>query len=151
MEKRIGIQITLIKQYLSRIWEKMLLEYGIDAFNGAQGRILYVLWNHDAISIQELADQTGLTNATLTSMLDRMEQKHLLERRPAQDDRRKYLIALTGKARAMEKEYRAISNRMSDLTYKGFSSAEITQLETYLERVLENVRELEKHQKTTKR
>ena len=85
MEKRIGIQITLIKQYLSRIWEKMLLEYGIDAFNGAQGRILYVLWNHDAISIQELADQTGLTNATLTSMLDRMEQKHLLERRPAQE------------------------------------------------------------------
>ena len=151
MEKKIGIQITLIKQYLSRILEKMLLEYGIDAFNGAQGRILYVLWNHDAISIQELADQTGLTNATLTSMLDRMEQKHLLERRPAQDDRRKYLIALTGKARAMEKEYRAISNRMSDLTYKGFSPAEITQLETYLERVLENVRELEKHQKTAKR
>ena len=69
----------------------------------------------------------------------------------AQDDRRKYLIALTGKARAMEKEYRAISNRMSDLTYKGFSPAEITQLETYLERILENVRELEKHQKTTKR
>lgn len=32
MERKIGIQITLIKQYLDRILEKMLLEYGIDAF-----------------------------------------------------------------------------------------------------------------------
>ena len=151
MERKIGIQITLIKQYLGRILEKMLLEYGIDAFNGAQGRILYVLWNHDAISIQELADRTGLANATLTSMLDRMEQKQLLERTPAPGDRRKCLIALTGKARTLEKKYHAVSERMSDLTYQGFSQKEITQLEAYLERVLENVRETEAQQKTGKR
>lgn len=151
MERKIGIQITLIKQYMSRVWEKMLLEYGIDAFNGAQGRILYVLWNHDAISIQELADRTGLANATLTSMLDRMEQKQLLERTPAPGDRRKCLIALTGKARALEKEYHAVSERMTDLTYKGFSHEEITRLEAYLDRMLENVREAEAQQKTSKR
>jgi len=151
MERKIGIQITLIKQYMSRIWEKMLLEYGIDAFNGAQGRILYVLWNHDEISIQELADRTGLANATLTSMLDRMEQKQLLERTPAPGDRRKCLIALTGKARTLEKKYHAVSERMTDLTYKGFSQEEISQLEAYLARVLENVREAETQQKTSKR
>ena len=151
MERKVGIQITLIKQYMSRILEKMLLEYGIDAFNGAQGRILYVLWNHDAISIQELADRTGLANATLTSMLDRMEQKQLLERTPAPGDRRKYLIALTGKARALEKKYHTVSKRMTDLTYKGFSQEEITRLEAYLDRMLENVREAEAQQKTSKR
>lgn len=151
MERKIGIQITLIKQYLDRILEKMLLEYGIDAFNGAQGRILYVLWNHDAISIQELADRTGLTNATLTSMLDRMEQKQLLERTPAPGDRRKYLIALTAKARALETEYHAVCGRMTDLTYQGFSQEETTLLEAYLDRVLGNVREAEAKQKTLKR
>jgi len=150
MERKIGIQITLIKQFQGRLLERMLLKYGIDAFNGAQGRILYVLWNHDAISIQELANRTGLANATLTSMLDRMEQKQLLERTPAPGDRRKCLIALTDKARALEVEYHAVCEQMTDLTYQGFSREEITQLEAYLERVLENVREAEAQQKTLK-
>lgn len=149
MDRRIGIQIALIKQHLSRILEKMLDEYGIDAFNGPQGRILYVLWNRDSISIQELANQTGLVNTTLTSMLDRMEEKELVKRKPAPGDRRKFLIALTKKARKLEKEYHEVTERMTDLTYKGFSAEETNQLEAYLDRILENVREAELRQKTS--
>ena len=44
MNRKIGMLITLIKQHVSRLLEKMLVEYGIDEFNGPQGRILYVLW-----------------------------------------------------------------------------------------------------------
>lgn len=84
-------------------------------------------------------------------MLDRMEQKQLLERTPAPGDRRKYLIALTAKARALEKEYHAVCGRMTDLTYQGFSQEETTLLEAYLDRVLGNVREAEAKQKTLKR
>ena len=36
-----------------RIFEKILSEKNIDAFNGAQGRILYVLWQEDGISIRD--------------------------------------------------------------------------------------------------
>ena len=32
----------------------------IDAFNGAQGRILYVLWQEDGISIRSLSTKCGL-------------------------------------------------------------------------------------------
>ena len=35
-------------------FEKILSEKNIDAFNGAQGRILYVLWQEDGISIRSL-------------------------------------------------------------------------------------------------
>ena len=106
-DRKIGMQITLIKQHLARLLDKMLTDQGIHEFNGPQGRILYVLWNHDLISIQELAKETGLANTTLTSMLDRMEQKQLIRRTPDSNDRRKHLIALTPKARSLEKEYRA--------------------------------------------
>ncbi len=143
MERKIGMLITLVKQHISRLLEKMLVEYGIDEFNGPQGRILYVLWNQDSISIQELANGTGLANATLTSMLDRMERKGLVKRLPAPDDRRKTWIVLTPRARALEQEYQAVSERMNELTYRGFSEEEITFLEKYLERVLDNVREAE--------
>ena len=46
-----GFLVTKIKQLGDRIFEKILSEKNIDAFNGAQGRILFVLWQEDGISI----------------------------------------------------------------------------------------------------
>ena len=66
-----GILITRIKQLQGRIFEKLLAAHGISEFNGAQGRILFVLWEKDGIPISELAKKTGLAKTTLTSMLDR--------------------------------------------------------------------------------
>ncbi len=151
MNRKIGMLVTLTKQHISRLLEKMLVEYGIDEFNGPQGRILYVLWTRDSISIQALADGTGLANATLTSMLDRMERKQLVRRLPATGDRRKTLIVLTPRARALEQEYLAVSERMNELTYQGFSDEEAAQLEAYLERVLDNVRKAEMQQNNLKK
>ena len=51
MEMNGGFLVTKIKQLGDRIFEKILSEKNIDAFNGAQGRILYVLWQEDGISI----------------------------------------------------------------------------------------------------
>ena len=44
-----GILITRIKQLQGRIFEKLLTAHGISEFNGAQGRILFVLWEQDGI------------------------------------------------------------------------------------------------------
>ena len=44
-----------------------------DTSNGAQGRILYVLWEHETLPISEIGKLISLAKATLTSMLDRME------------------------------------------------------------------------------
>ncbi len=140
MNREIGFLVSLIKQYGGRIFEKMLNDFGIEEFNGPQGRILYVLWEQDAISIQELSDRSGLANATLTSMLNRMEGKELLKRLPDPRDRRKYLIALTEKARSLREKYDEVSKRATELYYHGFSDAEITLLEKNLHRILENLR-----------
>ena len=55
MEMNGGFLVTKIKQLGDRIFEKILSEKNIDAFNGAQGRILYVLWQEDGISIRSLS------------------------------------------------------------------------------------------------
>ena len=52
MEMNGGFLVSKIKQLGDRIFEKILSEKNIDAFNGAQGRILYVLWQEDGISIR---------------------------------------------------------------------------------------------------
>ena len=97
-DKKGGFLISQIKQISGRIFEKILSEKNIEEFNGAQGRILYVLWQEDSIAIKELSNKTGLALTTLTSMLDRMEKMDLIKRTFDKTDRRKILIILTEKA-----------------------------------------------------
>ena len=134
-----GFLISRVKRVGSRRFDRLLAESGIDAFNGAQGRILYVLWQQDDVPISTLSAQTGLANTTLTSMLDRMEQAELVRRVPAKYDRRKVHIVLTDKAKALQEDYERISQAMNDLYYIGFSEDEIRQFEGYLYRILDNL------------
>lgn len=139
MKTQGGYLISRIKQVGMRLFDRMLTEADIDAFNGAQGRILYVLWQQDAITISRLSSQTSLANTTLTSMLDRMERSGLVSRKPSPTDRRAQLICLTDKARSLQQEYDRLSDEMNALYYRGFEPEEIRQLENYLQRILDNL------------
>lgn len=139
METKGGFLISRIKQVGTRIFDRMLATSGIDSFNGAQGRILYVLWQNDEISISSLSAQTSLANTTLTAMLDRMESLGLVVRKPDPKDRRNRLIALTEKAKSLQDDYDRISQQMNELYYTGFTEKEIVQFESYLQRVLNNL------------
>lgn len=139
METKGGFLISRIKQVSGRLFDRLLAEADVDAFNGAQGRILYVLWQGDGLTISQISAQTSLANTTLTSMLDRMEQSGLIRREPSPTDRRALLIRLTDKARALQQDYERISQRMNELYYLGFTEAEIRQFEGYLTRILDNL------------
>ena len=80
MDTNGGFLVTKVKQLSDRVFEKILNEKKIEAFNGAQGRILYVLWQKDGISIKTLSEQCGLAITSLTSMLERMEKQGLITR-----------------------------------------------------------------------
>ncbi len=133
-----GFLISQIKRISDRVFERKLRERGIEEFNGAQGKILYVLWNENVLPISVIARRTSLAKTTLTSMLDRMEQKELLKRIPG-DDRREVLIKLMPKVQALKDEYLAISKQMTEIYYKDFSKEEISSFETSLKKVLINL------------
>lgn len=139
MDTKGGFLISRIKQVGGRLFDRMLAEADVDAFNGAQGRILYVLWQKDGLTISQISAQTSLANTTLTSMLDRMEQSGLIARTPSPTDRRAMLIRLTDKARSLREDYDRISQQMNELYYLGFTEEEVRQLEGYLQRVLDNL------------
>ena len=135
-----GFLVTKIKQLGDRIFEKILGEKNIDAFNGAQGRILYVLWQKDGIPIKSLSEKCGLAITSLTTMLERMENHGLISRVQAETDKRKTLLYLTEKSRSLKSEYDAVSEKMSAIYYEGFSDKEVTQFEHYLERIRKNLK-----------
>jgi len=138
-----GFLISKIKQIQGRVFEKLLLEYGIDQFNGAQGRILFVLWDKDNIPISELSEKTGLAKTTLTSMLDRLEKSDYIKRVFDPSDRRVAKIALTKTARSLKKQYDEVSAKMNGIFYKGFNNKEIIIFEKNLDRILKNLTEKE--------
>ena len=139
-----GFLITKIKQIQGRVFEKLLAEYGISEFNGAQGRILFVLWEQDGITISALSEKTGLAKTTLTSMLDRLEKSGHIVRTFDPADRRTVRITLTESAQALRKKYEEVSAKMNEIFYKGFSDREITSFEKNLGRILKNLTEKEK-------
>ncbi|MCI8597188.1 MAG: MarR family transcriptional regulator [Lachnospiraceae bacterium] len=141
MKVQAGNIISQIKRLSDRIFERILSERDIDAFNGAQGRILYVLWQKEYISLRELADGTGLAATTLTSMIDRMEEAGLVCRIPNENDRRKTLLALTDKAKNLRQDYNTVSDKMTEIVYAGFSEEEIRQCEAMLERIYQNLKQ----------
>ncbi len=141
MNIQAGNMFSQIKRISDRIFERILAEKNIDTFNGAQGRILYVLWQEEHISLKNIADRTGLAATTLTSMIDRMEHSGLVIRIPDQNDRRQILLALTDKARNLRQDYTAVSEQMTKIVYAGFSTEEILLCESMLQRIHDNLKQ----------
>ena len=139
-----GFLVSKIKQLSDRIFDRILSEQGIDAFNGAQGRILYVLWQEDGVPIKTVSEKCGLAITSLTTMLERMEQQGLIKRIQSENDKRKTLIYLTDKAIALKDESENVSMRMNNIFYKDFTAEEIEQFEGYLNRIRENLENQEK-------
>lgn len=138
-----GFLISQIKQIQGRVFEKMLIQAGIEEFNGAQGRILYVLWQEDHLPIVDLSKRTGLAKTTLTSMIDRLEQKEFLIREADKKDRRLIRIVLTEKAKKLSSQYDEVSDRMSEVFYHDFSDKEIIDFEKNLKKIIQNLNEAE--------
>ena len=114
---------------------KILSEKNIHAFKGAQGRILYVLWQEDGISIRSLSTKCGLAITSLTPMLERMENQGLISRVHAETDKRKTLLFLTEKEHDLKGENDSVSDEMGSIYYKDFSEEEITWFEECLDRI----------------
>lgn len=144
METQGGFLISQIKQIQGRIFEKLLSKAGIEAFNGAQGRILYVLWQKDGLPIVELSRKTGLAKTTLTGMLDRLENQGLISRCNDTADRRQIFIRLTEKTKQLNSDYSRVSQEMNQIFYRGFSQDDIVRFENTLNRILINLEESEK-------
>ena len=136
-----GFLVSKIKQLSDRIFERILARHGIDAFNGAQGRILYVLWQEDGVPIKTISEKCVLAITSLTTMLERMEKQGLIRRVQSDDDKRKTLLYLTEIAKSLRDEAEIVSRQMNDVFYKGFNSDEIEQFEAYLDRVRNNLEE----------
>ncbi len=140
METKGGFYITQIKQLQDRIFERLLLENGIE-ISGGQGRILFILWKTDHLTISEISEKTSLAKNTISVVINGMVNKGIVARTINPENRRQTIISLTDYARSLQAKYEVVSEQMNTLFYQGFSEDEQKQFEHYLSRILDTLTE----------
>lgn len=138
METKGGFYISQIKQLQDRIFERMLSENGIE-ISGGQGRILFVLWKKDHLTISEISEQASLAKNTVSVVVDGMVRKGIVERETNPSNRRQTIISLTDYAQSMREQYETVSRQMNQLFYQGFSEREQKEFESFLARILKTL------------
>lgn len=134
METKGGFYITQIKQLQDRIFERLLLENGIE-ISGGQGRILFILWKTDHLTVSEISEKTSLAKNTVSVVINGMVNKGIVTSNINPDNRRQTIISLTEYAKSLQAKYEMVSQQMNTLFYQGFSEEEQQQFERYLARI----------------
>lgn len=138
METKGGFYITQIKQIQDRIFEKLLLENGIE-ISGGQGRILFILWKKDHLTVGEISQITSLAKNTVSIVIDGMVNKGILDKHINPDNRRQTIVSLTEHAKSMQETFESVSKQMNSLFYQGFSEKEQKEFEGYLAKILDTL------------
>ena len=133
------MQIRLLN---GRVFNRILSEDKEALYSAEQGKILSCLWARTPMTATDLAIATGLANNTLT-MLRKLEEQKLIKSYIHPKDKRKKFFELTEIGESQRAVGIRASKKLDEIFYKGFSKEEITKMEGYMERILENLKEAE--------
>jgi MarR family 2-MHQ and catechol resistance regulon transcriptional repressor len=122
-------------QGFERLSDEHVRRYGL---THAQFDIVATLGNTAGMSYKELGRKTLITKGTLTGVIERLEQKGLVERERSVDDKRSYFVRLTGDGEHMFAEVFPKVTAEGSKVFAHYSDADFTSLE----RTLSGLKEL---------
>jgi DNA-binding MarR family transcriptional regulator len=111
IDDRLGFLFKHVHQRLLESAGPALQPYGID---GRELAVLTVLGGEAALSQQEAARELMIDRTTMVAMIDALEDKGLVVRRPDPADRRKNLVQPTDKGREILKAATAARDAADD-------------------------------------
>ena len=130
-----GAASTAIARRLQKNFKQHSIDITIE-----QWSVLYHLWKQDGISQQELCKATFRDKPSITRLIDNLEKAELVKRVASKTDRRKNLVFLTDKAKALQDTSYSLASETVDEAVKGVSSAEIEVCKAVLKKVYENLK-----------
>ncbi len=108
----------------------------------AQGHAIGYLTHHEeAPCARDLESAYGLSHATVSGILSRMEGKGFIEIRPDEHDRRVKRIYLMDKGKACSKEIFHRITETEETMAAGFTGEELALFQSFLERAIHNLSE----------
>ncbi|MEU4212678.1 MarR family transcriptional regulator [Streptomyces sp. NPDC026206] len=126
--------VELIGTVVARYHEEYEEAAGKHSLTGAQARVLALL-ARDPMPMRKIAQKLKCEPSNVTGIVDRLEARSLVERRPDPDDRRVKLAAATADGRATADRLRE-SLHFAREPLAGLSTRERTTLRDLLRRML---------------
>lgn len=111
---------------------------GLRLYRG-QPPVLLALHEQDGLTHSELAERLGITPATTTRMIQRMEKAGFVKRQPDAVDQRVSRVYLTKAGRAVHSKLEAVFQQMEAENFRGFNKDEQVILRGFLLRLRENL------------
>ncbi|MFK4002408.1 MarR family winged helix-turn-helix transcriptional regulator [Qipengyuania sp. NPDC077563] len=136
MIPNIGYLLSDNSRLLRRLFDQRVSDLGLTA---VQARLLLALEKFPEQNQAFYADRIEVEPITLTRLADRMEEAGWIERRPAPQDRRARILAITEKAHDIVKPLRAIVDQLVEDILEGIDAEERERLARLLEVVGNNM------------
>ena len=127
--KHICFNLGLVMRRVYDYYEQRLGDFELTV---PQYFVFNALWMGDGVGVGELGERVSLDSSTLTGIIDRMERKGYVERRPNPGDRRSVLVFLTAKARELGPRILDFADELDATLRKQFSPREMDGFEGVL-------------------
>lgn len=101
----------------------------------AEAHAIEILGTYGQMNMRSLAQKSGVTTGTTTVTVDRLEKKAYATREPVKEDRRVFLITLTGKGRQAFEEHHQYHTKLTEQVMAALSEEESEQLVKLLKKI----------------
>lgn len=132
----IGHKLKLASQLMYRDFLERLEPYGLTPFHYL---VLCCLWEEDGLSTSGIAEKLGQLGATLTGVVDRMEDRKLVYRERDPEDRRTVRIWLTPNGEKLKEVLPQIGEQTVNKALNKISKAEQELVSKVLDRIAANL------------
>ena len=132
-------QLMLENQQL--LARKLLERVAEEGLSSGQPKVLEYLAGHDGASQIEIARACHIEAATLTSVLNRMEEKALIERRTLHGNRRTFYIFLTPQGAELANQVIRMFEQLEAEAFAGVTAQQRESFLAVLEQVYHNLAE----------
>ncbi|MBM5812575.1 MAG: MarR family transcriptional regulator [Gammaproteobacteria bacterium] len=143
-----GYLIHEADRLMSRQFDRRMRALGLTR---AQWWVLAQLYFNDGVTQSELAGELGFSKAALGGLLDRLESKGWLERRPHGSDRRAKCVHRSRQVGALLGRMRRVALAMTTDMLAGLNDRERTELMRLLRVVVGNLDASEQHHAGSRR
>lgn len=140
MEKKSALSLmSKIREIGNAFIIRKLKEHGLTSLAPSHGDVLFVLYKQDNSTMIDIADKIHRTKATLTVLIDKLEENGFVTREKSSQDNRNTLIALTDKGKKLKPIFEQILKELNDLLYNNFTEEEAQLLDSLLVKMVKNL------------
>jgi len=135
----VGALVALTRKALVEEFDRELAPLGL---NAAQALVIVVLADDGAGTAAGICKHLSHDPGAMTRLIDKLEERGLVRRVRAREDRRSAPLEVTARGKALRAEVTQVQVNVLNRMLRGFSRAEARQLEGFLQRMLHNAAQL---------